>query len=446
VFQSARAPRCAPHSFESLEDRRLMSSAWTIDGTDGADAIRVRQSGDTVSVTRNGSTTRRNDVSQLVVNGRGGNDVIAADGSVAVPLVLHGGGGNDALTGGAGDDRLYGETGSDTLAGGAGDDVLVTLGGSSDRDRLSGNSGRDNFWADGSSVDRITDATSDDWTHAVGSFANYQFMRAGAVVSRTTASVRLAGQELPDPVAKGRVTWKNFSGEPLFAPSGPSEHDVDQNAANDCYFLATVAAVARTAPQRITSRVADLGDGTYAVNFTRDGRDVYVRVDGDLPVTASGALQNAGLGRSGSIWVPILEKAWAFFRRGEGSYGSIDLGRAGEVFAALGVAEVHFSSNPDSFRSSGGMLSAIDGFLKKGAAVSYWTLRDVPAGSQLWGAHVMTVVRVVRNSRGVPTGMVVRDPYKTDGRRCVDGSNDGYVTVSASHAAAAMRGLTWAWA
>ena len=446
MFQSARAPRRAPTAFETLEDRQLLSSTWTIDGSDGADAVRIRQSGDTLSITRNGKTTRRANVSTLVVNGHGGNDTIAADASVRVPLVLHGGAGNDALTGGAADDRLYGESGADTLAGGAGDDVLVTLGGSADHDRLSGNAGRDNFWSDSSSVDRITDKTGDDWSHAVGSFSNYQFVRSGTVISRTSASVRLAGQELPDPIAKGRVSWKNFSGQPLFAPSGPSEHDVDQNAANDCYFLATLAAIARSAPERIASRIADLGDGTYAVNFTRDGKNVYVRVDGDLPVTASGALQNAGLGRSGSIWVAVIEKAWAFFRRGEGSYGSIDLGRATEVFEALGVEDIHFTSDPDSFRSSGGMLNAIDGFLKKGAAVSYWTLRDVPSGSQLWGAHVMTALRVVRNGKGVPTGLVLRDPYKTDGRRSVDGANDGYLTVSPSHAAAAMRGLTWAWA
>jgi hypothetical protein len=78
--------------------------------------------------------------------------------------------------------------------------------------------------------------------------------------------------------------------------------------------------------------------------------------------------------------------------------------------------------------------------------VSYWTVRDVPASSYLHGAHVLTAVRVVRNSKGVPTGLVLRDPYKSDGRRSVDGANDGYMTVKASHAAAALRGLTWAWA
>src|SRR5205085_3163579 len=76
-----------PSTFEPLEDRRLMSAVWTIDGTDAADTIRVHQSGSTVSVTRNGVTTRRSEVSSVVVNGRRGNDTIAADDSLTVPLV-----------------------------------------------------------------------------------------------------------------------------------------------------------------------------------------------------------------------------------------------------------------------------------------------------------------------------------------------------------------------
>ena len=78
----ARAASAVEINFEPLEDRRLMSSSWTIDGTDAADTIRVRQSGSTVSVTRNGATTRRSDVSSLVVNARGGNDAISGDDSV----------------------------------------------------------------------------------------------------------------------------------------------------------------------------------------------------------------------------------------------------------------------------------------------------------------------------------------------------------------------------
>jgi hypothetical protein len=445
-YWSTRAPRPAANSFEALEGRRFLSATLVIDGTAFADTIRIRQSGSTVTVTRNGSSTSRAGVSRVVVNGNGGNDSIAAYGSINVPLVLDGGGGNDTLTGGAGDDRLYGGSGSDTLAGGAGDDVLVSIGGAADHDRLTGGAGHDNFWTDSGTTDTTTDRSAGDFAHAVESFMSYRIERAFGPTSNTSASVRLAAQDLPDPTATGHAGWKNFSGQPLFASSGPSEHDVDQNAAADCYFLATLAAVARAAPERITSRVVDLGDGTYAVQFNRDGRDVFVRVDGDLPVNRSGALYYAGLGRQGSVWVPIVEKAWAFFRQAEGTYGSINLGRAKEVYEALGVRDVHFTSNPDSFRASGGLLNAIDAFLKGGASVSYWTLPKVPDASRLWPRHVMTAVRVVRNARGVPTGLVLRDPYKTDGRRSVDGQNDGYMTISPSHAAAAMRGLTWCYA
>ena len=62
-------------SYERLEPRRLMASTpLTITGTDVADAIRIRQNGPTITVTRNGSTTTRSTagLSGVLIDGRGG--------------------------------------------------------------------------------------------------------------------------------------------------------------------------------------------------------------------------------------------------------------------------------------------------------------------------------------------------------------------------------------
>ena len=81
----------------------------------------------------------------------------------------------------------------------------------------------------------------------------------------------------------------------LFAPGGPTEHNVDQNGAADCYLLAALSSLARVAPDRITDGVADLGDGTYAVHFEKRGQHSFVRTDADLAVD--------GAGRPWRVWV-----------------------------------------------------------------------------------------------------------------------------------------------
>lgn len=444
MSQSTRGSCRAQASFEVLEGRRLLSGAWVVDGTDAADTIRIRQTGTTLSVTRNGETFRRTDVSSVIVNGKRGNDTISADDTVRVPLVLHGGAGNDLLAGGAASDRLYGGTGADTLAGGSGDDVLVSIGGASDRDRLTGNGGRDNFWTDAGDTDRMTDRAAADAYHTVGSFMSYRITRPDGSDSTTPIPLTLSGQDLPDPVASGSASgWRDFSRQPLFATGGPSEHDVDQNGAADCYFLAPLSSIAKIAPRHLSNRVVDLGDGTYAAQFQRGGATYFVRVDADLPVDNSGKPYYAGLGQQGSIWAAVLEKAWAFFRRGRGTYASTDWGKISEPYEAFGLTGVDRAFSASEFNSDGGILNGLDALLDDGYSVVYSTKDVQPAGSKLRPDHVILVDRVVRSASGAAIGIVLRDQYKTDDPDVKDGANDGYVTLTASQAAAWMESVAW---
>ena len=428
---------------EALECRRLMAAGLVVDGTDRADTIRITQSGSTVSVTKNGVTTRRGDVTSVTVNARGGNDRVTADDSVRVPLVLKGDAGDDSLVGGAGKDRLYGGAGSDSLAGGAGDDVLVTLGGGSEIDRLTGNSGRDNFWIDADGRDTTGDLSGSDLHHRVASFLTYRVASDNSTKA-TKVPLALSGQDLPDPVASKYVCgWKDFSGRPLFPARGPSEHDVEQNGIGDCYFLAPVASLAKVAPQYITDRMVDLGDGTYAVDFERDGGHHFVRVDGDLPVDADGHPYYAGLGRDGSIWGAVLEKAWAFFRKGVGTYDSINWGKVSEPYHAFGVRGVNRTFTASTFSPKGGILEAVDSYLDDGHSVVYSTKDVQPSGSKVRPDHVVLVDRVIRDGDGDATGIVLRDQYKTDDPDVKDGSDDGYVTLTAAQAAAWMEAVVW---
>lgn len=87
------------------------------------------------------------------VNAGGGDDRVHVASSVAVPVTMRGGAGNDTLIGGsaadkliggAGDDRLYGGRGDDQLYGGPGNDLLV---GGPGNDVLNGGGGSDRLLA-----------------------------------------------------------------------------------------------------------------------------------------------------------------------------------------------------------------------------------------------------------------------------------------------------------
>ena len=88
-------------------------------------------------------------VTEIRVDARGGNDIVATLSNVTKPMTIDGGAGNDVLTGGggantifggAGNDLLYGADGADILFGGDGDDVLF---GGQGRDFLIGGDGAD---------------------------------------------------------------------------------------------------------------------------------------------------------------------------------------------------------------------------------------------------------------------------------------------------------------
>jgi len=94
-------------------------------------------------------------------------------------------------------------------------------------------------------------------------------------------------------------------------------NDVSQGQLGDCYFIASLAALAHTNPELIRNRIKDNGDGTYTVSFN-EGGDVIV--DGKFP-TKGGDVQFAGKGdedekKGSELWVMLVEKAWAKIKGG----------------------------------------------------------------------------------------------------------------------------------
>ncbi len=115
------------------------------------------------------------------------------------------------------------------------------------------------------------------------------------------------------PTAAG--TYQYASGA-LFQ-NGISYRDVDQGQVGDCYFLASLGAVALKAPTNISNMFTDNGDGSFTVRFFNNGVADYVTVDRYLPTYPGGgfmyANDSSGLAYNNAnneLWVALAEKAY----------------------------------------------------------------------------------------------------------------------------------------
>jgi len=455
---------------ESLETRDLMSAsaigeALHVEGTSGNDTVRVSNFTDGFGiryykVEETGASGNNavslfnaNLVKKLIFNGGDGNDSFVNTTSLQTTAYggngndsLIGGNGNDFLFGGAGDDTLYGGSGNDFLKGdsgndflygmdgddslnggagrdlldgGAGNDTLVSIDNNAGQDTLSGGTGLDSFWIDEDMVDGLTkrdlifdaEAAEARNTHGVMSFRN------GA--DRT-----LDDDNIADPT--DGANYKRFNG-PLFSSRGPQRDDIQQGQVGDCWILASLSAGASKDPNTIRQTVVDLGDGTYAVKLGSN----YYRVDGDLATRSDGSLTYAKTGAEGSLWVPIVEKAYTLHRTGANTYKSLDWGLMKDALEAVGVTGVVTYDGTSDGQVG---LDHLGQQVSEGKVVTLG-MYTPGGGCPCTNDHAYTVIGVNRDADGKVTSVVLRNPHGIDGAGN-DGSDDGYVTVTAAHLAA----------
>ncbi|MFI5378242.1 MAG: C2 family cysteine protease [Tepidisphaerales bacterium] len=400
-----------------------------VNGSPGDDHIVISHgaSGFTVANGDSWSIKLNQPFAGIVVHGNGGNDYIAMDASINIPVTLYGGAGNDTLIGGSGDDVLYGGPGNDYLDGGAGNDTLIDV--NPGNDTLIGGGGADSFWLSASAAQITPDVSPQEIAagavHRIGSF----FGAKTPAAKTARAAPRLADPMLGkpvDPSAGAGVKYRSFADRPLFPSTGPGADDIRQGSVGDCYLMAGLAALAKADPNAIRQTITDLGDGTYAVRFYKNGQQNYVRVDGDLPVDSSNRLPYTGLGRQGSLWAALVEKAYATFRTGRNSYASLASGFIEEADAALGRK----SRTVSRFSSGASLLKWVGGELSQGHAVAMGT--KAPNGAPVLAQHAYSVDSVLFRS-GQPIGLRIRNPWGVDGVKN-SSKNDGYVTLTAQQA------------
>lgn len=100
---------------------------------------------------------------------------------------------------------------------------------------------------------------------------------------------------------------------------GISTDDVQQGGVGDCYFLSALAGLAKQRPQDIVDMIKDNRNGTYTVKLK--GGKVSVTVD---KPTNPELNRYASRGPNNSIWVAVIEKAYAkYLNNNAGEYDKI---------------------------------------------------------------------------------------------------------------------------
>jgi len=119
------------------------------------------------------------------------------------------------------------------------------------------------------------------------------------------------------------------------SPADPKGTDTAQGALGDCYFIASMAAIANASPQVIKDAIKyNPATETYTVRFYEesgwggDYKPVYIEVDSYLPTVAGNRNDPAYAGEpNGKMWPAIMEKAYAKWKGnydviGNGGYGA----------------------------------------------------------------------------------------------------------------------------
>ena len=406
-------PPQTPTSGLAVEAYTVGQQLWIV-GTDAADTVTVDQANGLIRVTAWGLSQSFDAVglAGLTIYGFGGDDWIRVASDVGLDAVVYGGLGNDSLfDAGPGAASLYGQEG---------DDLLVAVGGGVDS--LVGGEGLDSLWLDtADSADAASAAEAAVGSiHRVGSF--YQSETSNPQ-SPLYVSTTIAGQGLPDPAYNGSAArYQSFADRPLFV-QGPEYNDIVQGSIGDCYYLAALASVAQAEPEVIRQMIAPLGDGTYAVRFYYNGQPTFIRLDADLPVTASGSLYYARLGPDQELWVPLVEKAYCFFRTHQDSYASIHGGWMSPVYRE--VTNKAVLAGWTSGQTQQQLYDSLSAYLAQGSAISIGSYSA--GGGPIVGGHAY-MIKSVQMDAGAMT-MTVYNPWGVDGRG-YDGNNDGLLTIT----------------
>jgi Calpain family cysteine protease len=231
------------------------------------------------------------------------------------------------------------------------------------------------------------------------------------------------------------ATTRFDAGDLYDASGNPRPQDIDQDAIGDCYFVATLAALAGQQPDRIKNAISyDASTGTFTVKMYKeewgwfppgyDTKEVSIKVTQqdiqDNLTRRGGSTVDNKTGVDGPIWPAVMETAYAKMNDGNWSngldqgYKEIDGGWAKDaMFAVTGTEGDNYSAIGylDSKTSADILHGVVSKALSDGRAV---TLSTDPESASLYEIiktgkvpqdglvdnHVYSVERIYKNSSG----------------------------------------------
>ncbi|QOV88562.1 C2 family cysteine protease [Humisphaera borealis] len=245
----------------------------------------------------------------------------------------------------------------------------------------------------------------------------------------------------------GFFQYSDFSGSPLWSPTGPQGDDVIQGGIGDCYFMAVISNIARTNPGLIAQSIIPQANSNYVVRFMLNGQEYTQQIDAKLPVNASGNLIFARQPASGAIWVALLEKAFCFYRpssNNPGSYDGIDLGYSSEPLKGFGSTDAG-DIGPSQYRTAPQLVADIAARLQQGQTLEFgtsnprnWT-SEQPLPSGLFTGHMYSIISAdVANNT-----LSLRNPWATNTRGNPNDGSGGHITVNGDLALQSMGCLSF---
>jgi RTX calcium-binding nonapeptide repeat (4 copies)/Calpain family cysteine protease len=425
--------RSAKLTLDRLEDRSLPATGITLTvvngvlrltGSDGNDAVLIRQTAANAVTVAYGTTTRSfTGVNSIYADGGAGDDYLYFDTTplganeirLAMKATLLGGAGNDTLVGGANNDYLDGGIGNDSLFGNAGNDTIY---GGDGNDLVNAGVGDDSVHG-GTGDDKIYGSTGNDLLEGD---SGQDYIDGGA------GSDNLQG-------GTGFDTFKSvFPGVDVLDQSDPE--DVRQGLSGTCVILASLQAVTNSGVD-LSAKVRQISANYYSVPIYRPGTGWVNQVvffdgtwtDNDPTPTADGAAwpllyQRAFLQEMGVNWADPDSANWA--TKYGNRFQNVDSG----LVALTGKAN-YFGSRP------GGSLLDSDLTAMRAALTSKRPEIALtrPTGTMtadlnrlgLIPSHAYAIVGFgVKNGQ---TTIRLRNPWGTDGP-VTFGANDGIIEIA----------------
>lgn len=224
----------------------------------------------------------------------------------------------------------------------------------------------------------------------------------------------------------GRVSYDARPGQ--LTVDGFGADDPLQGNVGDCYFISSLAAVAKARPDLLAKAVTTNRDGTYTVTFFDQPKGatkptpVAVTIDGSF-ANQHGRLEYASARETKELWPLIFEKAYAAWK---GGFDAIEAGMAATALTALTGATPDFfpvtsESKPDEL-----FARLKDACANQGCVVALSKTWD-PSERGIVADHAYTLLGV--EEKNGEKYVSLRNPWgeREPGH---DGRDDGVFTMS----------------